>query len=75
MTIFQMDRTLSTLFLSYPVSWLITALAHFICYLIVHRRFMKKAHVGAAALNRTLQAKNIYRKAPGNTVRVPFLLL
>ena len=42
MTIFQMDRTLSTLFLSYPVSWLITALAHFICYLIVHRRFMKK---------------------------------
>lgn len=42
MTIFQMNPTLSTLFLSYPVSWFVTALAHFICYLIVHHRFMKK---------------------------------
>lgn len=42
MTIFQMNPTLPTLFLSYPVSWFVTALAHFICYLIVHHRFMKK---------------------------------
>lgn len=42
MTIFRMNPTLSTLFLSYPVSWFVTALAHFICYLIVHHRFMKK---------------------------------
>lgn len=42
MTIFQMNPTLSTLFLSYPVSWFVTALAHSICYLIVHHRFMKK---------------------------------
>lgn len=42
MTIFQMNPTLSTLFLSYPVSWFVTALTHFICYLIVHHRFMKK---------------------------------
>lgn len=42
MTIFQMNPTLSTLFLSYPVSWFVTALAHFICYLIVHHRFMQK---------------------------------
>lgn len=42
MTIFQMNPTLSTLFLSYPVSWFVTALAHFICYLVVHHRFMKK---------------------------------
>lgn len=42
MTIFQMIPTLSTLFLSYPVSWFVTALAHFICYLVVHHRFMKK---------------------------------
>ena len=42
MTIFQMNPTLSTLFLSYQVSWFVTALAHFICYLVVHHRFMKK---------------------------------
>lgn len=42
MTIFRMNPTLSTLFLSYPVSWFVTALAHFICYLIVHHRFMQK---------------------------------
>ena len=42
MTIFQMNPTLSTLFLSYPVSWFVTALAHFICYLVVHHRFMQK---------------------------------
>ena len=42
LTVFQMNRTLFMLFLSYPVSWFVTALAHFICYLIVHHRFMQK---------------------------------
>lgn len=48
MTIFQLDRTLSTLFLSYPVSWAVTALAHFICYLVAHRRLMQKQKAEAA---------------------------
>lgn len=47
MTVFQMDQTLPTLFLSYPVSWLLTAAAHFVCYLIVHRRLMRKTALGA----------------------------
>ena len=39
MTIFQSFHTLSSIYLSYPVTWIITALAHFICFLI----FRKKA--------------------------------
>lgn len=49
MTIFRMDHTLSTLFLSYPVSWAITALVHFICYLIVYHRFKQKHKLEAQA--------------------------
>ncbi len=41
-TIFAADHSLSTLFLSYPVSWTVTALAHLICFLIVRRKFPKK---------------------------------
>lgn len=39
MTIFQSFHTLSSIYLSYPVTWIITAFAHFICFLI----FRKKA--------------------------------
>lgn len=37
LTIFQAQHTLFSLYISYPVSWGITAVAHFICYLIVRR--------------------------------------
>lgn len=37
-TVFQWDRTLHTLYLSYPVSWTLTALVHVICYIIVRKR-------------------------------------
>ena len=43
LTIFQMHRTLFVLFLSYPVTWAVTAAAHFVCYLIVHHKMMEKA--------------------------------
>lgn len=45
MTVFQMDRTLPVLYSSYLVSWIVTALAHYITYLILHHRLMK-AHAG-----------------------------
>lgn len=48
LTIFQMNHTLGVLFISYPVSWTVTALAHFICYLIVHHRLMQKQQPQAA---------------------------
>lgn len=37
-TIFAMSRTLQTLYISYPVSWTITFLAHMMCYVMVRRK-------------------------------------
>jgi len=41
-TIFQMYHTPEVLFTSYPISWALTALVHFICFIIVRRKFPKK---------------------------------
>lgn len=41
-TVFQWDRTLRTLYLSYPVSWALTAFAHLICFLVVRHSMEKK---------------------------------
>lgn len=38
-TIFKANRTLETLFLSYPVSWVITALILLVCFFVVKRKF------------------------------------
>ncbi len=37
-TIFAVSRTLQTLYISYPVSWTITFLAHMMCYVMVRRK-------------------------------------
>ncbi len=37
-TVFQWNRSLHTLYISYPISWGLTALAHVICFFIVRRR-------------------------------------
>ena len=41
-TVFAGHRTLETLYLSYPVSWIITFSAHVICYLLIRRSMAKK---------------------------------
>lgn len=41
-TIFQWNRTLKTLYISYPVSWSLTATVHLICFLVVRRQLEKK---------------------------------
>lgn len=38
-TVFEMHRSLSILYLSYPVSWTITAIAHMVTYRKIRRRF------------------------------------
>lgn len=40
-TVFAMNRTLKTLYISYPVSWLITAIAHVVCYVIIRKKMAK----------------------------------
>jgi Na+-driven multidrug efflux pump len=37
-TVFAADRSLQTLYLSYPISWALTAAAHLICFIILFRR-------------------------------------
>lgn len=43
-TIFQLPQyhTPGALFFSYPVSWALTFLAHFLCFLIMRRKFPKQ---------------------------------
>ena len=40
-TVFQVYHTLEILYISYIISWSITAIAHFICFLIVRRKLPK----------------------------------
>ncbi|MBR2948749.1 MAG: MATE family efflux transporter [Lachnospiraceae bacterium] len=42
-TIFRMNHTLETLFTSYPISWIITAVVHLICFMIAYRKLKEKA--------------------------------
>lgn len=41
-TVFAANRTLFVLYLSYPVSWIITALVHFICFWVVRRKLPRE---------------------------------
>ena len=47
-TIFQLNRTPFMLYISYPISWILTAAVHLTCLLIVRQKLQKKG--------RTLQA-------------------
>lgn len=45
-TIFRMYHTLTSLYVSYPISWILTVIAHMVCYLIIrHKIFPKKSAV------------------------------
>ena len=42
LTIFQAFRSLQVLYLSYPVSWLITATAHMVTFWRIRKKFPKE---------------------------------
>lgn len=42
-TVFKGHHDLHTLYISYPISWAITASVHMICFLILYRRIVKKS--------------------------------
>jgi len=44
-TIFQWNRTLMTLYLSYPASWIVTAIAHVICFIVIRKKLPKDDRV------------------------------
>ena len=41
-TFFAWDRTLRTLYISYPISWALTAGVHLICFIVVYRKVKVK---------------------------------
>ncbi|MDO4766129.1 MAG: MATE family efflux transporter [Eubacteriales bacterium] len=41
-TIFAWSRSLQTLYLAYPLSWIITTLAHWVCFMAVRKKFPKE---------------------------------
>lgn len=47
-TIFAQYHTLQLLYVSYPVSWLLTGSTHFICYLFVYRKMRIQAQLQGA---------------------------
>ncbi len=49
-TVFQWNPSLSTLYISYPVSWAITAAAQIICFIVVMRRTMRRQAANAVQL-------------------------
>lgn len=42
-TVFPLDRTFFTLFLSYPISWGVTGAVHAVCYLFTKRSMLQRA--------------------------------
>ena len=43
-TIFRAFRSLETLYISYPISWVITTTVHVICFIVVFSRLKKTSH-------------------------------
>lgn len=41
-TVFQWNRTLTTLYLSYPVTWIVTGAAHLICFILIRKKLPKE---------------------------------
>ncbi len=42
MTIFDHYRTLESLYISYPISWSLTFAVHFICFMTIYRKLLKR---------------------------------
>ena len=50
-TVFAADHVLDILYLSYPISWFLTASTLFICYVYVHKKLMRTVAAPSAVLN------------------------
>lgn len=47
-TVFQWHRSLTTLYIAYPITWFVTGMAHLCCFLIIRKKFPKTDAVPAA---------------------------
>ena len=48
-TVFQLHRTPFMLYISYPISWTLTALVHLVCLMVVRRKLRRKVQLLQAA--------------------------
>ena len=60
-TVFAAEHTLPALFISYPISWAVTFLAHLICFAVVRRKFPKE---DAAESEPVLEEKPVMENEP-----------
>jgi len=44
-TFFQSDRTLTSLYISYPLSWIVTTLCHTVCYFICKKKLIQRMNM------------------------------
>ena len=56
-TIFNLNRTLFCLYLSYPISWAITFAAHLICFIVFFRRWKKTN--SAENMSREIESEHV----------------
>ena len=49
-TIFRLSPTLETLYVSYPISWILTAAVHSICFVFDYRKLIRRVAEAAAIL-------------------------
>ena len=40
-TVFQVEHTLFSLYISYPISWILTFAVHLLCFAYAYRKMMK----------------------------------
>ena len=55
-TIFRLDHTLFNLYLSYPVSWIVTFTAHIICFIIFFRKWKDRTSLRAKLARASINA-------------------
>lgn len=72
-TVFNVERNLIMLYLSYPVSWLITTIAHFVCYFITKHFFVKKLDAEKANLETVFQSTSDNLVSPIDTPQTDLL--
>ena len=57
-TVFAAEHTLFWLYISYPISWVLTDLAHFTCFTVSLKKEERKAALATAALERHQKARD-----------------
>ena len=58
LTIFQAFHTQLVLYISYPVSWVVTSCVHFICYIFICKRNLRAEELNEKAVKTLIESSN-----------------